>query len=106
MQTKKKGTIEKNEAKFLTTGFVPISIDDYVKNHLKINPLEEENDLRENLNTALAAFQRGVNCYCGNDIWVIGSAMSGNSCFTCITGESFPNEDYEIDEALPKNVKS
>jgi hypothetical protein len=106
MQTKKKGTLEKIEAKFLSNGFVPISIDEYVKKHLKINPLENEKDLRKFLNTALAAFKRGVKCYCGNDIWVIGSAMAGNSCFTCITGESFPDKDYEIDEALPKNVNS
>jgi hypothetical protein len=33
---------------------------------------------------------------------VIGSAISGNACFTCITGESFPTEDYEIDTAIKK----
>ena len=26
----------------------------------------------------------------------------GNSCFTCITGESYPTNDYEIDSAIKK----
>jgi hypothetical protein len=34
---------------------------------------------------------------------VIGSASVGNSCFTCITGESSPDNDYEIDGALLKS---
>jgi hypothetical protein len=33
---------------------------------------------------------------------VIGSAQAGNSCFACITGESHPTGDYEIDSALNK----
>jgi hypothetical protein len=33
---------------------------------------------------------------------VIGSASVGNSCFTCITGESQPDSDYEIDSAIEK----
>ncbi|MGE4541145.1 MAG: hypothetical protein AB7D35_07780, partial [Bacteroidales bacterium] len=41
-------------------------------------------------------------CSCGNDIWVIGSASVGNSCFTCITGESYPTDDYEIESAIKK----
>jgi hypothetical protein len=33
-------------------------------------------------------------------IWAIGSAVVGNACFTCITGEADPSSDYEIDEVL------
>jgi hypothetical protein len=33
---------------------------------------------------------------------VIGSAEAGLKCFTCITGESDPSEDYEIAEACDK----
>lgn len=84
-------------------GFVAISIDKYIKKHLESNPSENEKDLRKNLNSALADYNKGVKCSCGNDIWVIGSAFAGNSCFTCITGESQPDSDYEIDLAIKKN---
>ncbi|MCX6233550.1 MAG: hypothetical protein NT175_02350 [Bacteroidetes bacterium] len=84
-------------------GFIAISIDTYVKKHLENNPTENEKDLRTRLNSALADYKKGVKCSCGNDIWVIGSASVGNSCFTCITGESYPIDAYEIDSALKKN---
>ena len=83
--------------------FSPISIEEYVKKHLKNNPSENGKDLRKRLQTALADYKRGVKCSCGNDIWVIGAATVGNSCFTCITGESHPNNDYEIESAIKKN---
>ena len=83
-------------------GFVPISIDRYIKKHLENNPSEDEKDLRNRLKSALADCQNGVKCSCGNDIWVIGSAFAGNSCFSCITGESYPTDDYEIDSAVKK----
>ena len=84
-------------------GFIPISIENYIKLHLKNNPGENEKELRKALKSALSDYKRGVKCHCGNDIWVIGSAIVGNSCFTCITGESFPTEDYEIDSAVHKS---
>lgn len=83
-------------------GFVSISIDTYIKKHLVNNPSEDEKDLKKRLNSALVDFKNGVKCSCGNDIWVIGSAFVGNSCFTCITGESYPDKDYEIDSAIDK----
>jgi len=83
-------------------GFVAISIDKYIKMHLDSNPSENEKELRERLNSALTDYKNGVKCSCGNDIWVIGSASVGNSCFTCITGESQPESDYEIDSAIKK----
>jgi hypothetical protein len=83
-------------------GFVPISIDKYIKKHLESNPSENEKDLRKHLNSALADYNKGVKCSCGNDIWVIGSAFAYNSCFTCITGESYSDSDYEIDSAIKK----
>jgi hypothetical protein len=84
-------------------GFVAISIDNFIKKHLEINPSENEKDVREHLNLALSDYHKGVKCSCGNDIWVVGSAFTGNSCFTCITGESQPDSDYEIDVAIKKN---
>ena len=83
-------------------GFIAISIDKYVKQHLESNPSEHEEDLRKRLDASLNDFKAGVKCSCGNDIWVIGSASIGNSCFTCITGESYPNGVYEIDSAITK----
>ena len=89
-------------------GFVAISIEKYIKKHLTSNPSENEKHLRERLNSALADYKNGVKCSCGNDIWVIGSASVGNGCFTCITGDSMPDSDYEIDSAIKKreNKKS
>ncbi len=83
--------------------FIPISIEQYIKKHLKSNPSKNEKDLKRQLKTALANYQYGVKCSCGNDIWVIGSAFSGNGCFTCITGESLPDNDFEIDLAIKKS---
>lgn len=83
-------------------GFIPISIDEYIKKHLKNNPNEGEKDLRKRLNLTLSNYQNRVKCACGNDLWIIGSAAVGNGCYTCITGESFPSGDYELDSAIKK----
>ena len=83
-------------------GFISISIDKYIKKHLDSNPSENEIDLKKRLNSALEDYKNGVKCSCGNDIWVIGSASVGNSCFTCVTGESIPDDDYEISSAINK----
>lgn len=83
-------------------GFIPISINAYIKKNLKNNPDENEKDLRKRLNSALANYKKGIKCSCGNDIWVIGSASAGNICFTCLTGESYPLDDYEIESAIIK----
>ena len=86
--------------------FTPISIDSYIQKHLKNNPGENEADLRERLNTALSDFRDGVKCSCGNDIWVVGSASVGNSCYTCITGNSYPSDDYEIESVILRRRNS
>lgn len=83
-------------------GFIPISIENYIKLHRENNPSENETDLRKRLNSALVDYQNGMKCSCSNDIWVVGSAAVGNSCFNCITGESSPIDDYEIDAAINK----
>ena len=84
-------------------GFVPISIDKYVALHLKNNPSTNEKELRTQLNKALTSYKKGIKCSCGNTIWVVGSAIVGNRCYTCITGDSFPENDLEIDIAINKN---
>ncbi len=81
-------------------GFIPISLDEYVKLHLKNNPGTSQAEVTDSLEGALRAYKQGARCNCGNPIWVIGSAFSGfDGCFTCITGEAYPEDDYEIDEA-------
>ncbi len=82
--------------------FIAISIGEYIELHLKNNPSEKREDLEHRLEGALKDYKKGIKCACGNDIWVVGSAFVGNSCFTCITGESTPKEDYEIESAVHK----
>ena len=84
----------------MKTGFIPISLEEYVELHLKSNPDASREEITIALKDALEDYKRGVKCLnCGNPIWVIGSALAGNMCFTCITGEATPEDDYEIDEA-------
>lgn len=86
----------------MKVGFTPISLENYVKLHLKANPDANRKEVTAALKESLRAYKEGTRCNnCGNPIWVIGSAIAGvNRCFTCITGESVPDEDYEIDEAF------
>ena len=81
----------------MATGFTPIRLDDYVEQHLRANADVEREDLVERLHYAIAASQGDERCACGEPIWIIGSAEAGLSCFTCITGEAVPDNDYEID---------
>lgn len=85
--------------------WTPISIDKYVKVHLKKNPNEIENVVRVRLEAALDDYRNGNKCKCGKDIWVVGSASSPFGCFSCISGKKYPLGDYEIDSALEKRDK-
>jgi hypothetical protein len=80
--------------------YIPISVDKYIKKHIELNPNENERTLRARLEESLEAYKNGVKCSCGNNIWVVGSATAGHSCFTCITGENSPTGDFEIDSVL------
>jgi len=77
-------------------GFTPISLEKYVELHLKSNPGTDRNDLETRLRYVMDANERGTRCRCGEEIWIIGSAEVGLSCFTCITGEATPDDDYEV----------
>ena len=81
-------------------GFTPIGLEDYIQRHLKDNPGTNRKEIESGLRSALADHKAGVKCDCGNPIWVIGSAVVGNTCFACITGETVPDSDFEIDEAI------
>ena len=81
-------------------GFAPIGVEEYVKLHMKNNAEENPADLRKRLRRCVSDALAGARCHCGEPIWVIGSAFVGHMCFSCITGEGHPTEDYEIDEVL------
>ena len=83
-----------------TSEFKPISFDSYVELYLKTNPDFGREEIRTLLSAALDDHKRGKRCGCGSPIWVIGSAVAGNACFTCITGDAVPDNDYELVEAM------
>jgi len=81
-------------------GFVPISLEDYIEQAVVSNPGYSREEITASLNDALQAYKADIRCHCGNQIWVIGSAAAQwYACFSCITGEAMPDDDYEIDEA-------
>jgi hypothetical protein len=63
---------------------------------MKSNPGEQRAALEAALLNSLEAAGRGECCDCGEPIWALGSAIAGRGCFTCITGQSNPTDDYEI----------
>ena len=85
--------------------WTPISIDKFVKIHLKKNPNENEKILRVRIEAALEDYKNGVKCQCGKDIWIVGSASAPFACFSCISGKAHPLGDFEIDSALDKRDK-
>ena len=78
-------------------GFTPIALQDYVELHLRSNPGAKRVELIEQLQCAIDAFRKDIRCQCGAPIWIIGSAEAGLACFSCITGEATPDDDYEIE---------
>src|SRR3989442_13397860 len=84
--------------------FTPIRLEDYVILHLRANAGVDRADLVRRLKRAMDAARRGVRCRCGAAIWIIGSAEVGLSCFTCITGQSVPDGDFEIDTSEGANA--
>ena len=81
-------------------GFVPIPFTRYVDLHVQSNPSVDRAEFAHRLRQVVDARKAGARCACGAFIWAIGSAEAGAACFTCITGEAWPDSDYEIDEAL------
>jgi hypothetical protein len=68
---------------FRPMSFAPIELRDYVRKHVQANPGAGEREVTARLRQALAAYQAGAQCQvCGEPIWVIGSAESGNFCAT------------------------
>lgn len=80
----------------LIENFIPISINKFVAKQRKMNSDTDVEELKKNLNHFRALKLKGEKCDCGNPIWIIGSAIAGKICFTCLTGETDTSEDYEI----------
>jgi hypothetical protein len=78
-------------------GFKLIAKDEYVDLFVKANPSDCRRDVIARLDDAIAAHRGGRRRHCGEEIWIVGSAEAGYGCFTCITGESAPDNDYEIE---------
>ena len=81
------------------SGFVPVRLNQFVKQYLRNNKDADGDAVRDAVEDALAAWRQGVRCACGNPLWVAGSAVAGYGCFTCITGSAEPDGDPEIDSA-------
>ena len=86
----------------MKTGFIPVKLDKFVEKYIKSNQGTSRKEITNSLKAALSDYKSGIKCDCGNPIWVIGSAVVGKACFTCITGEAIPDNGYEIDEACEK----
>ena len=81
-------------------GFTPISKYAFIESYLENNPETNRREMESAIERSLEFHRNGEKCRCGNPIWVVGSAVAGAACFTCITGESSSDDDYEIDEAI------
>jgi len=78
-------------------GFAPITIDEYLDKHIESNPSEKRAEVESRIKEMIKFHNEGGRCTCGNEIWVIGSAAAGwAACFAHITGEAYPDDDYEI----------
>ena len=84
------------QPKYTNQNFAHISIDNFLRKHNKCNKTEDKT-LKERLLHFKKLKLAGATCECGNEIWIIGSALSAKTCFTCLTGESDPSNDYEIE---------
>jgi hypothetical protein len=85
------------KSKFANNKFNKISIDNFIEKYRRDNPQEDLKKLREDILYFKQLKIQGIKCDCGNSLWVIGSAISGKNCFTCITGDSDFSRDYEIE---------
>lgn len=77
--------------------FTKISVDAFIEKYKTDNPQEDLTKLRKDIFYCRQLKKDGSKCDCGNPLWVIGSAISGKGCFTCITGETDFSDDYEIE---------
>lgn len=81
---------------------IPISIEQFIRKTVKMNPGTDKEELKSSFLDAAERKKGGAVCInCGQPIWAIGSALTGsNMCFSCITGEADDSEDYELDSCI------
>lgn len=78
-------------------GFSPISLEDYLNRHMQSNPNEDRAEVKSRIEEYIKYHKEGGRCNCGKEIWVIGSAAAQwPGCFSHITGEGSPDDDFEI----------
>lgn len=80
-----------------STNFNYLSIDEYVKTTIDQDSNLNTQELVKSLEQFKARKLKGELCDCGNEIWIVGSAISGKGCFSCITGETDSSGDYEVE---------
>lgn len=85
-----------NKSKFSTNSFIKITLDKFIFMYKKTNPNEDILSLKSRILYFKELKESCVLCECGNQIWIIGSAITGKGCFTCISGETDQTKDYEI----------
>lgn len=76
--------------------FKHISLDAYIEKHIRLNSGTDSKALKKSLLYFRQLKTEGIKCQCGDELWVIGSAIAGKGCFRCITNESDKSDDYEI----------
>jgi hypothetical protein len=81
----------------ISNQFTKIKIKDFVKQTVTANPDLDAKQLTEDLEKFKIRKTKGELCDCGESIWIIGSALTGKGCFTCITGETDKTDDYEVE---------
>jgi len=77
---------------------VPISKENYIALYLQQYTEYTKDQLTNLIDEKIRLKRDGLQCSCGNKIWVVGSAVSNrNICFKCLIGHDNSSEDYEID---------
>ena len=75
--------------------FNPISIDEAVKTHIKLNGGDPRR-VRAEFERHLATKKGGQMCQCGQTlVWAFGGQ---DLCFSCTTGEWDNSDDFEFEE--------
>ncbi len=81
----------------MKSGFSPIELEDYLDRHMESNPSDDRTLVEQKIKKMISIHKEGGRCQCGNEIWIIGSAvMDFPQCFSHITGEATPDDDFEI----------
>jgi hypothetical protein len=77
--------------------FKYISLDAYIEKHIQSNSGTDSKALKQSLLYFRQIKTEGIKCQCGNELWIIGSAIAGKGCFRCITMQTDRSNDYELE---------